>query len=131
MGENEFLPDQVREDLWEGRLVRLVRDDEEEQDNWVVQDMLTEQTYQTPTANLHRRPVGEMEVLAFIAKHCEVCACCGRDGGRTFEPDSKEGRFCGGCFRASCDTHGLPCRLRKKREEGTPTPVSSQTTVPQ
>lgn len=134
---NEFLPDQVREDLWENRLVRLVRYDDEgedESDNWIVQDVLTEQTYKTPRANLHRRPVGEMEVLAFIAAHDTVCSCCGRTGGQTFEPDSKEGRFCGGCFRASCDTHGLPCRLareKRKNDEATPTPASIQTPVPQ
>jgi hypothetical protein len=137
MGDTTFQADQVREDRWEDRLVRLVRDadvveGEEGPAMWLVEDLLTAHVYKTPETNLSTRIIGEMEMLAFIAAHATPCACCDRNGGRTFEIENH--RYCGGCFRASCDTHGMPCRLslvRKKKEEATPTPASLQITVPQ
>lgn len=128
-----FQADQVREDRWEDRLVRLVRQpgedgDEETADQWFVEDLLTNQVYQTPEANLGARVIGEMEVLAFVAAHATHCACCDQHGGRTFEAEKRF--YCGGCFRASCDTHGMPCRLARTKE-ATPTPASLQITVPQ
>jgi hypothetical protein len=127
-----FQADQVREDRWEDRLVRLdhevCNEDEVGPDLWFVEDLLTGQVYQTPEANFGSRVIGEMEVLAFVAAHATHCACCDRHGGRTFEAEKRF--YCGGCFRASCDTHGMPCRLARTKE-ATPTPASLQITVPQ
>lgn len=122
MGDSIVMrPDDVREDRWDNRLVRLlgVRDGEDgesgsEVDIQVVEDVLTGRRYKTPVRNLGGHCFSEMEVLAFIAEQSTACACCGRDGGRTWESEGRP--YCGGCYRASCDTHKLPCRGQKKEK---------------
>jgi len=106
--------DDIHEDKWESRLVRLVKvdkDNEPASDGrlWVVRDLLTERMYSTSLMNLSRDALCEMQVLAFVAD-AQTCSCCLRDGGRTFNVSA--GDLCGVCYRNSCDSHGK-CRRKK------------------
>lgn len=107
-----FLVGQVREDLWTNRLVRLTEAGPGEWADWIVEDLLTGRRYTCISSNLSRSK-NEMEAVAFVTAG-ERCPCCGMDGGRCH--DSTNGKICGSCYRAACDT-AQTCRLRKNHKE--------------
>ena len=105
-------PEQVREDSWESRLIRLIEFNNEPDGppsgSWVVEDVLTERRYVTPAPNISSRQYNEMEVLAYVTAS-GACDCCESSGGRVFTLDKSRADLCGSCYLKSCDTHEFPC----------------------
>ena len=94
----------VRLDQWEERLVRVLKKVVNENGDFLVEDLLTEETYTTPLHNINGNSYSEMEVVAFITAS-KKCDCCGREGGKGYKTTQEEDtpHVCGGCYRAACD----------------------------